>query len=216
MEIATTGDPVVAVEDFRKAKIEHYLDRVEELIGMARYSAARALLAKIFDLEPHDRAALILQQHIDVAVHQLAALTFQKKNGHRPGTKRSELILVVDQDERILASLTESLRRYGYGAICAASFEEALEVLAQHRPHLIISEVNFADGSVGFDLYSLVRNNVELSSIPFLYLATRVTREMLIAGKRMGVDEFIVKPLDEEVVMASVHNCLEKKKRRFG
>jgi DNA-binding response OmpR family regulator len=128
-------------------------------------------------------------------------------------TKRSELVLVVDQDERILMSLATSLRKYGFTALGAASFDEAVEAITRYAPSMIISEVNFEKGPVGFDLYLWIRNNGMLSTIPFLFLATRITRDMLIAGKRMGVDEFIVKPLDEEVVMASVLNCLWKRKR---
>ena len=215
MELATSGETTAAVEEsFRKAKIEHYLDRVEELIAMARYSAARQILNKVFEFAPDDRAALTLRQHIDFELRLLAAPLSRSNNGHRSILKRQEIILVVDQDERILMSLAGSLHRYGFRAIGAATFDEAIEALTHYPPNLIISEVNFASGPVGFDLYLWIRNNAVLSAAPFLYLATRVTREMLIAGKRMGVDEFIVKPLDEEVVMASVLNCLAKQKRR--
>ncbi len=213
MDRAITADPVVD-DSYRKAKVDHYLDRVEELVGMARYSAARSMLNKALALEPHNRGVLTLQQHIDVALRLLATPSLHKSNGQRDTARRGKLVLVVDQDERVLMSLVESLRKYGFGAIGAASFGEAVEALAHHVPSLIISEVNFENGPVGFDLYFWVRNNSGLSWVPFLYLATRVTREMFIAGKRLGVDEFIVKPLDEEVVMASVLSCLGKRKQR--
>jgi CheY-like chemotaxis protein len=213
MELALpTGAPVVE-ESFRSAKIDHYLDRVEELVSMARYCTARLQLAKVFELDPQNRAALTLQQHIDVVLRQLAAPVVRPMNGHPKTARRSERVLVVDQDERILTTLAHALRKYGFTALGAASFDEAVETITRCTPSMIISEVNFEKGPVGFDLYVWIRNNGILSAIPFLFLATRVTRDMFIAGKRMGVDEFIVKPLDEEVVLASVINCLWKRKR---
>lgn len=208
----------ISVENpYRKAKVEHYVERVEELMRMARYSAAKKTLSTILLLEPNSRAGLALEKHIDLALAELAPMSAPSRNasnGNVRYLRRGELVLVVDQDERILASLAGTLRKYGFGAIGAGSFDEAVEVLSNFKPSLIISEVNFENGSVGYDLYLWIRHNEELKSMPFLYLATRVTREMLIAGKRMGVDEFIVKPLDEEVVMASIVNCLSRRKKK--
>ena len=211
----TSGIPVAVDDSFRRAKAEHYLRQAGELFRMSRYTAARSVLGVVFTLDPGNKSALALQEEIELSLSQLASSTLHPNatNGHSQTAKQGNLILVVDQDERILTLLRESLRKYGLVAIGAASFKEALDVLTKFKPSLIISEVNFENGPVGFDLFFWIRNNLELQAIPFLYLATKVTREMLIAGKRMGVDEFIVKPLDEEVVMASVLNCLSRRKK---
>ncbi|HXG01246.1 MAG TPA: response regulator [Bacteroidota bacterium] len=211
-------DKTVSAENpYRKAKIEHYMERAEELVRMARYNAAKKTLAIISTLDPHYRPAEKLRQ--DIETELLRLLRNSTSSDYVPESKertqrRHEIVLVVDLDERILITMVSTLHKYGFGAIGAASFEEAVEALAAFKPHLIISEVNFENGPVGYDLYLWVRHNDELKDIPFLYLATRVTREMLIAGKRMGVDEFIVKPLDEEVVMASILNCLSRQRKK--
>lgn len=213
------GNTLSVENPYRKAKLEHYMERATELFRMARYIAAKKTLAVLFQLDSNYRPAHQLQARIDQTVNALLALSstsgFVPHNADRI-VRRNELALVVDQDERILTTMAETLRKYGFGAVGAAGFEEAVEALAMFRPHLIISEVNFENGPVGYDLYLWVRHNEELKGIPFLYLATRVTREMLIAGKRMGVDEFIVKPVDEELVMASVLNCLTRQKTKVA
>jgi PleD family two-component response regulator len=217
MQWPESGNSILVENPYRKAKVEHYLERAQELVGMARFSAAKKMLRSAFSLDPGNKEAHELLKSIDADLTELLSLStssFKMSNGHARQFRRGELVLVVDQDERILTALASTLRKYGFGAVGAGSFDEAVEALAHHKPSLIISEVNFENGSVGYDLYLWVRHNEELSTIPFLYLATRVTREMLIAGKRMGVDEFIVKPLDEEVVMASILNCLAKRKKR--
>jgi PleD family two-component response regulator len=193
--------------------------RAEDLFRMARDSAAKNTLATLFQLDsdykPARQLLASIEQTMNMLLSNSTASAFIPHHVHH-AMRRNELVLVVDQDERILSTMAETLRKYGFGAVGAAGFEEAVEALAIFRPHLIISEVNFENGPVGYDLYLWVRHNEELKGIPFLYLATRVTREMLIAGKRMGVDEFIVKPLDEELVMASVINCLSRQKKKVA
>ncbi len=211
-----TSDPSDSTSidfSYRRAKVEHYIDRAEECLLMSRYKPALELLQKAFSLDPRDQRAIELKRRIEYAHESLLAVARGLSNGHR-STKRGEIVLVVDQDERVLASVSASLSRYGFKGVGASSFNEALTVLSELQPHLIISEVNFADGPVGFDLYFWVRNNSSLMHLPFLFLATRVSREMMIAGKRMGVDEFVLKPLDEDVLMASALHSLSRRRKR--
>ena len=219
MEPTNNGDTETIEISYHQAKVEHYIERAEELVRMARYSAARKALSNVFSLEPNHAGGLALEKHINAALVELAATSgspFHASNGNARQFRRGELVLIVEQDERLLSSLTEALHRYGFGALGAGGFDEAIDTLKHFRPSLIVSEVNFENGPVGYDLYLWVRNNQELSRTPFLYLATCVTREMLIAGKRMGVDEFITKPLDEEVVMASILNSLSRLKKKVA
>lgn len=216
MQLVTEDSiPASVYNSFRRAKLDHYLEHTEDLVRMSRFQAALSKLKTVFRVEPNYKPGLALQQRIEQSLGELSFSEYHPTNGHQfRSSKRGELILVVDQDERVLTLLTESMHKYGFAALGAANFNEAIEALGKFRPGLIISEVNFENGPVGFDLYFWIRNNTELSTTPFLFLATRVTREMLIAGKRMGVDEFIVKPLDEEVVMASVLNSLTRRKKK--
>ena len=216
----TNDSNMISVENpYRKAKAEHYLERAGELVRMSRYNVAKQTLDILFVLEPDSKPGLALKKEIDSVLRDLLSVStasFHSNNGHSRQFRRGELVMIVDQDERILTSMSGTLWKYGFGAVGAANFDEAVEALSYFRPKLIIYEVNFENGPVGYDLYLWVRHNDDLKSTPFLYLATRVTREMLIAGKRLGVDEFIVKPLDEEVVMASVLNCLSNRKKKVA
>ena len=205
-------------ENFRKAKIEHYLERVQEYVQMARFNAARKALDTVFTLDPSNPDARGLQQNIDEAIGQIV----HRGNGlAKPGESpepetrrsyRSELVLVVDQDEVLLTSLVQALRQYGFQAVGAGSYDEAIETLAVVRPDVVISEVNFESGPRGFDLYLWLKTNAAQHNIPFLFLAARIDRDMLIAGKRFGVDDLILKPVDNDVVTASIINCLARRR----
>jgi DNA-binding response OmpR family regulator len=122
-------------------------------------------------------------------------------------------VLVVDQDERLLLELAVSLSRSGFQVVGAGTYDEAIEALGTMKPDIVISEVNFENGPKGFDLYLQLRTNSAFMDTPFMFLATRVDRDTLIAGKRFGVDDFVVKPADSEVITASIINCLARRKQ---
>lgn len=205
-------------ESFRRAKIEHYIERVQEYVQMARFNVARKTLDTVFSLDPSNSEARGLQRTIDDAIGQIVhrgngqvkAGEGQDHEGRR--SYRSELVLVVDQDEILLTSLVQALRQYGFQAVGAGSYDEAIETLAVVRPDVVISEVNFESGPRGFDLYLWLKTNAGQNNIPFLFLAARIDRDMLIAGKRFGVDDLILKPVDNDVVTASIINCLARRR----
>jgi len=220
--VRTSPGPVYIDDTFHRARIEHFLQLSEEYIRMCRYRMAQKTILKVFELEPENRVAKSMQKRVDYVLSTLsrnglvsnATDTTVEVSWRKQ--KRDEIVLVVDQDERVLTTLSDGLRKYGFNMVSAGSYDEALETLSMVSPGIVISEVNFANGPVGFDLYLWVRTSAKLLDIPFLFLATRVDRETLIAGKRLGVDDFIVKPLDEGVVVASILHCLARNRKQRG
>jgi len=183
---------------------------------MGRYLAGIRTLDTVFGLDPENEEGRILKGTIDELIEHLLKRASNGK-GEKPAEahprpRRTDLVMIVDQDERLLISLTGTLRRYGFMAIGASSYEEALETFSMFRPEVVISEVNFETGPKGFDLYLWLKTNAGNQEVPFLFLATRIDRETLIAGKRFGVDDLILKPVDDDVVIASVINCLTRKR----
>jgi PleD family two-component response regulator len=203
-------------EAFRRAKLDHFLQHVRDYVEMGRYLAGLRTLDTVFGLDPPNEEGMLLKGTIDDLVSHILNRTTNGKGEKSDGTqsrpRRSDLVMIVDQDERLLISLTATLRRYGFMAIGASSYDEALETFSMFRPEVVISEVNFETGPKGFDLYLWLKTNSGNQDVPFLFLATRIDRETLIAGKRFGVDDLIMKPVDDDVVIASVINCISRKK----
>ena len=209
--------PLSPAESFRRAKTQFFLDRAEDFIRMARYYSARKELEKVRSLDPDNVSCLSFEKTIEENLARIQSRSHGEigRNGNDAALgngKRTELVLIVDQDERLLVSLAESLHHYGFLMIGAASLEEALETMGYVTPDVVLSEVNFESGPRGFDLYLWMKTNNGCHDIPFLFLAARLDRDMLIAGKRFGVDDFILKPVDEEVVSASIVNCLSRRR----
>ena len=189
----------------------------ENCFQMARYAAAARALQRVVALEPANSGAGSLRKRIEF---QLSAFqsrngttsSLNKTNGEGAVASRGKTVLVVDQDERVLVHLAETLKKYGLRIVSALDCEEALETVESITPDLVISEVNFANGPAGYDLFSRLRARSQTRHVSFLFLATKIDREVLIAGKRLGVDDFLFKPVDGDVVAASVMNCLGRGK----
>lgn len=200
-------------ESFRRAKIEHFTERAEEFVQMARFGEARRTLDRVITLDPGNEVVHVLRKTIE---ERFRCMTERSNgissNGDGLKTRRHDLVMIVDQDEHLLTCLTDTLTRSGFQVIGAGSYEEAVEALGTVKPDIILSEVNFAQGSRGFDLYLWLRTNSTFTDTPFMFLAARVDRDTLIAGKRFGVDDFILKPVDNEVVTASIVNCLNRRR----
>jgi PleD family two-component response regulator len=202
-------------ESFRRAKIEHYTERAEEFVHMARFSEARRTIDRVITLDPGNEVVHALRKTIDERFRCMTERSNgngQPTNGNGVKPRRRELVLIVDQDEKLLTSLTDTLSRSGFQVIGAGTYDEAVEALGTVKPDIILSEVNFAQGSRGFDLYLWLRTNSGFMETPFMFLAARVDRDTLIAGKRFGVDDFILKPVDSEVITASIVNCLSRRR----
>jgi PleD family two-component response regulator len=198
-------------ERFLRAKADHFLRKAEECVQMARFSAARRYIGKAEEIDPENAGGKALQTSIEGYLFEI------QHRGNGNGTngsrrRRSELVLLVDQDERLLATMGEALRKYGFQVLGAINYDEAVETMSLITPDVVISEVNFENGPRGFDLFQWMKSNLTSRSIPFLFLASRIDRETLIAGKRFGVDDFLQKPVDEGVVSASILNCLARRR----
>jgi PleD family two-component response regulator len=202
-------------EMYQKAKVQHYLDQVEEQYHLSRFLEARRMAERAVSLDPQNRECIALHRAVEQSIQELVGrLNGIPVTSRREGKQsvRKDLALIVDQDERVLLALTQTLHRHAYQVIGATSYDEARQVLALTRPDVVVSEVNFADGSRGFDLFSLMRGSSETAKVPFLFTAVRLDPDLLIAGKRLGVDDFIVKPFDNEVVAVSIQQCLQRRR----
>jgi CheY-like chemotaxis protein len=118
-------------------------------------------------------------------------------------------ILIVDDEKAFLQSLAVYLKGRGYDIVTAESVEQALDMLKKNTPSLILADVFFGEGHLtGFEFYQRVRENPDLKGIPFL-LMSGVSDEFVVrAGMRLGVDDFLQKPFDLELLLATIEGKL--------
>jgi len=122
-------------------------------------------------------------------------------------------IMVVDDDEKLLMLLAESLEEAGFEPIALATSDEAFRLLRENPPDLIVSDINLETSTMGgFTFYEKVREIEELAEIPFIFLSGLTDEVLIRTGKELGVDDYITKPFSEEVLIATIRGKL----RRFG
>jgi CheY-like chemotaxis protein len=118
-------------------------------------------------------------------------------------------ILIVDDEKAFLQSLALYLKGRGYDIVTAESVEQALEMVQKSAPSLILADVFFGEGrQTGFEFYQHIRENPQLKDIPFL-LMSGVSDEFVVrAGMRLGVDDFLQKPFDLDLLLATIEGKL--------
>ncbi|MEM8621055.1 MAG: response regulator transcription factor [Actinomycetota bacterium] len=105
-------------------------------------------------------------------------------------------VLVVDDEEVLLDLLRDALRFADYDVATAETGFEALRAAAEHRPDLIILDVNLPDLD-GFEVCRRLRSDGD--DVPVIFLTARDTADDLRTGFTRGGDDYLTKPfsLDE-------------------
>jgi DNA-binding response OmpR family regulator len=119
-------------------------------------------------------------------------------------------ILLADDEETLLLSLAAKLRQHGYDVMTAISVENALELLQKTIPSIIVSDLLFGEGQLtGLEFYQQVRENKGLNDTPFLLMSGISDEFVVRAGMRLGVDNFLEKPFDLELLLATIEGKLK-------
>jgi CheY-like chemotaxis protein len=117
-------------------------------------------------------------------------------------------VLVVDGDEAMLNELTYKLRMSAYSVIGAINIEEALASLKIARPDIMIGAAEFTGGDLGFTLFEVVRSLPNCATLPIFLTGSSIDRTTLLIGKRLGVEDFFLKPLDFELLFATLRGTI--------
>lgn len=124
----------------------------------------------------------------------------------------SDKILIVDDNEHILKLLKISLEKAGYEVTVAHNGDEGLEKANEVRPDLIISDV-MMPLTDGIEFCWMIRENSNVPMVPFIFLTSVSDKEMEIRGFRAGADEYLVKPVDRNILLEKVDSLLKRFKK---
>ena len=116
-------------------------------------------------------------------------------------------ILVVEDYEPLLMAIKDILRTEGYTVFTAVDGVEALRVLEEHRPDLILTDILMPRMN-GYAFYDKLQNEPEWVSIPVIFLTAKAEKEDVLKGQDLGVDAYITKPFDTPELVAAVRSVL--------
>lgn len=118
-------------------------------------------------------------------------------------------VLVVDDDEEIRKYICQELAS-GYHMIESVNGKEAMTIILNKTPDLIISDVMMPEMD-GIELCRKVKQNVNINHIPVILLTARSEEEDRLEGLNTGADAYLMKPFNIEVLNKTVQNIVRNR-----
>ena len=113
-------------------------------------------------------------------------------------------ILVVDDYNTMIRIIRNLLRQLGFEDIDdAADGASALSKMRDRRYGLVISDWNM-EPMTGYDLLKEIRGDPNLAGIPFIMVTAESKTDHVIAAKKAGVDNYIVKPFNAQTLKSKI------------
>jgi two-component system, cell cycle sensor histidine kinase and response regulator CckA len=119
-------------------------------------------------------------------------------------------VLVVDDVSANIAVLTWMLAHQGYTVISATSGRQALEMVADEMPDVILLDVSMPEMS-GIEVCQKLKADPYLRLIPIILVTALTSDEDLVSGLNAGADDYIAKPVTRQVLSARLRSALRIK-----
>jgi DNA-binding response OmpR family regulator len=117
-----------------------------------------------------------------------------------------ELILVVDDEPKIVRLTHDYLVKDGYRVISASDGLEALELARNEKPDLVVLDL-MLPGMDGLEVCRILRQE---GDIPIIMLTARSEETDQVVGLELGADDYITKPFSPRTLVARVRAVLRR------
>lgn len=124
-------------------------------------------------------------------------------------SKRKPRVLVVDDEEAILEMIRFALERSGMKVRTASSPYQALVMIGEKKPDLILMDW-MMPGVSGIELTRRLRKDSKTRDIPVIMLTARVTEDDVITGLEAGADDYLIKPFSPRELEARIKAVLRR------
>ena len=116
-------------------------------------------------------------------------------------------LLVVDDVQTNVLLLKALLSKEGYGILVANNGQEALEVIRNENPDLILLDV-MMPGMDGFEVAERLKSEEYRCEIPIIFLTALDDTQSIVNGFKLGAGDFISKPFRKEELMVRIKHQL--------
>ncbi len=122
----------------------------------------------------------------------------------------SARILVVDDEAPLRNLLTRFLQLEHYEVMSAANGAEALALVTEQQPDLVLLDLNMPVMS-GFEALQQLKANPASRDLPVVVISSDVDVEQIAACLKMGAEDYLPKPFHPTILSARVSACLERR-----
>ena len=118
-------------------------------------------------------------------------------------------ILCVEDEPSLRRDLVEELQDAGYVVYEAPDGRKALELLQTQQPDLVLCDVTMPDIN-GLELLKQLRaSELPSAQVPFVFLTAHGQKSDLIQGREFGADDYLVKPVDFDLLLSLLRSRLQ-------
>ncbi|MDQ0317610.1 response regulator [Amorphus orientalis] len=118
-------------------------------------------------------------------------------------------VLVVDDYKTMIRIIKNLLKQLGFEDVDeAADGQEALGKLKERNYGLVISDWNM-EPMTGYELLQHVRSDEALNGIPFIMVTAEAKSENVVAAKKAGVSNYIVKPFNAQTLKGKIETVFQ-------
>ena len=124
----------------------------------------------------------------------------------RDSTSKTQRVLVVDDEPRMIGVIRMNLELEGYQVFAATNGIEALDEVRKNIPDLIILDVMMPELD-GFETLRMLR---EFSNVPVIMLTAKGEEEDIVYGLELGADDYVTKPFGARALTSRVKAVLRR------
>jgi DNA-binding response OmpR family regulator len=121
-------------------------------------------------------------------------------------------ILAVDDDLEVLGTLSRALQREGFEVSRATSGTDALRLVSERQPDLIILDIGMP-GLDGLSVCRRIRADAQYNNVAILFLTAYGHTDDVVAGLDAGGDDYVVKPFELAELVARVRALVRRGQR---
>jgi Response regulator containing CheY-like receiver, AAA-type ATPase, and DNA-binding domains len=213
LQDSLAGGRVPLYRAFNKLWSSAYLEVANDDGPSAEGDLELAAQARLAAITPLNRQALLLTTLEDFSIEEAATimdLTAEQVDGliqeaiEEIDRESTTSVLIIEDEPLISMQLEDLVRSLGHD-ICgtAATRTQAQEVVAEHRPGLVLADIQLADGSSGLDA---VDDILAIDDVPVIFITAYPER--LLTGNRPEPTYLITKPFQESTVRAAISQAL--------
>jgi len=119
-------------------------------------------------------------------------------------------ILTVDDEPDVLELIRFHLAKAGYVVVQAATGRQALEMIRDEKPDLVLLDLMLPDID-GFGICELLRRNPDTASLPIVIVSAWGTPDSQSLGLELGALDYVTKPFSPRVLVDRIQGLLGKR-----
>jgi len=121
-------------------------------------------------------------------------------------------VLLIEDESQTRENLALILRMEGFEAVTAGNGRIGLETANREKPDIILCDVSMPELD-GHEVLRALRADPDTASIPFIFLTARGERQDLRCGMNLGADDYMVKPVEPDELLAAIQTRLDRQRQ---